>query len=123
MFISFQYLDDSFELILLMAPGYRSPFRPIPMDPIPDLPFSSDSEHMVHHGGSSHNNTEYQFVKNYEKHDLLYDDERDTESYCKDSWWIEAVKFANDVENKKMTCELGNLVSLLKTYLALLFPL
>ncbi|KAH9646783.1 DNA primase [Citrus sinensis] len=91
--------------------GYRSPLRPIPMDPIPDLPFSSDSEHMVHHGGSSHNNTEYQFVKNYEKHDLLYDDERDTESYCKDSWWIEAVKFANDVENKKMTCELGNLAN------------
>ncbi|GAY45637.1 hypothetical protein CUMW_090890 [Citrus unshiu] len=91
--------------------GYRSPLRPIPMDPIPDLPFSSDSEHMVHHGGSSHNNTEYQFVKNDEKHDLLYDDERDTESYCKDSWWIEAVKFANDVENKKMTCELGNLAN------------
>ncbi|KAH9677548.1 DNA primase [Citrus sinensis] len=109
----FPALDKFVECIASTGndPGYRSPLRPIPMDPIPDLPFSSDSEHMVHHGGSSHNNTEYQFVKNDEKHDLLYDDERDTESYCKDSWWIEAVKFANDVENKKMTCELGNLAN------------
>ncbi|KAJ4705942.1 DNA-directed primase/polymerase protein-like [Melia azedarach] len=91
--------------------GYRSPLRPIPLDSIPDLPFSSDLGQTMHHGEFSHDNTEYQFVNNRDERDLLSDDEYNTESCAKDPWWIEAVKVADDIENKQKVWEINNVVN------------
>lgn len=68
----------------------------------------------MHHGEFSHDNTEYQFVNNRDERDLLSDDEYNTESCAKDPWWIEAVKVADDIENKQKVWEINNVVSLLE---------
>ncbi|KAI9159989.1 hypothetical protein LWI28_004026 [Acer negundo] len=92
---------------------YRSPLRPIPIDTIPDLMFSYDSgQQMTHHGGLTHIDIEYQLVDNDGERDLLYDDEQNTASCSKDPWWVEAVKVANDIENKQKTFELSNMMNL-----------
>lgn len=97
-----------------MVPDYRSPLRPIPIDTIPDLMFSYDSgQQMTHHGGLTHIDIEYQLVDNDGERNLPNDDEHNTASCSKDPWWVEAVKVADDIENKQKTFELSNMVSLL----------
>ncbi|KAJ6684082.1 hypothetical protein OIU85_007740 [Salix viminalis] len=54
--------------------GYRSPLRPIPWNVIPDPPYSYDSVQLVDQIGCS-----------------------------KDSWWLEAIKVADVIENKQKT--------------------
>lgn len=102
------------KLILLMAPGYRSPLRPIPMDSIPDPMFSSDSGQMMQHGGLTDNNIEYQLVNNNWEQDMSCYDEDNTESCDKDSWWIEAINLVDDIENMEKTWDSSNMVSVLK---------
>lgn len=95
-----------------MASGYRSPLRPIPIDIIPDPLVFFDSDQTINHGVSRVNNLNYQFVDSYEEHALLYIDENITNSCSKDSWWVEAIRVADDIENKKNTVELSNMVSI-----------
>lgn len=67
---------------------------------------------MALHGGLTHTNIEHQLVDSDEEQNLLYDDEHNTAS-SKDSWWVEAIKVADDIENKQKTLEISNVVSLL----------
>ncbi|KAM4076279.1 hypothetical protein ACJW30_12G050900 [Castanea mollissima] len=60
--------------------GYRSPLRPIPIDIIPDPLVFFDSDQTINHDNCS-----------------------------KDSWWVEAIRVADDIENKKNTVELSNM--------------
>lgn len=70
-----------------MASGYRSPSRPIPLDIIPE---------MVHEYRNDHEC-------------VPYGDENMTSSCITDSWWLEAIRVADDVENKKI--DISNMVS------------
>ncbi|XP_031269541.1 DNA-directed primase/polymerase protein isoform X2 [Pistacia vera] len=92
--------------------GYRSPLRPIPLDSIPDPMFSSDSRQMMQHGGLTDNNIEYQLVNNYWEQDMSCYDDDNTESCGKDSWWIEAINLANDIENKQKTWDSSNMANI-----------
>ncbi|XP_057988737.1 uncharacterized protein LOC110637438 isoform X2 [Hevea brasiliensis] len=87
--------------------GYRSPLRPIPINLIPDPSFSYDPVQVVHHMGLSNDNLEYQSVNNNCGGVLLYNDDHDTDNFTKDSWWLEAVKVADDIESKRKTVELS----------------
>ncbi|BBG98330.1 DNA primase [Prunus dulcis] len=60
--------------------GYRSPSRPIPLDIIPE---------MVHEYRNDHEC-------------VPYGDQNMTSSCITDSWWLEAIRVADDVENKKI---------------------
>ncbi|CAB4301932.1 unnamed protein product [Prunus armeniaca] len=60
--------------------GYRSPSRPIPLDIIPE---------MVHEYRNDHEC-------------VPYGDENMTSSCITDSWWLEAIRVADDVENKNI---------------------
>lgn len=95
-----------------MASGYRSPLRPIPIDVIPDPLVFFDSDQTINHGVSRVNNLNHQFVDSDEEHALLYNDENITDNCSKDSWWVEAIRVADDIENKKNTVELSNMVSI-----------
>ncbi|KAF3432929.1 hypothetical protein FNV43_RR24031 [Rhamnella rubrinervis] len=77
--------------------GYRSPLRPAPWDIIPDM--------VVHHGGSTNDNLEYQIDQG---HVLHYDDESLENSIATDSWWLEATRVADSVENKQDSSKLSN---------------
>ncbi|KAJ0042558.1 hypothetical protein Pint_17549 [Pistacia integerrima] len=92
--------------------GYRSPLRPIPLDSIPDPMFSSDSRQMMQHGGLTDNNIEYQLVNNYWEQDMSCYDDDNTESCGKDSWWIEAINLADDIENKQKTWDSSNMANI-----------
>lgn len=70
-----------------MASGYRSPLRPIPLDIIPE---------MVHEYRNDHEC-------------VPYGDENMTSSCITDSWWLEAIRVADDVENKKI--DISNMLS------------
>ncbi|XP_065615961.1 uncharacterized protein LOC111994508 isoform X1 [Quercus suber] len=89
--------------------GYRSPLRPIPIDVIPDPLVFFDSDQTINHGVSRVNNLNHQFVDSDEEHALLYNDENITDNCSKDSWWVEAIRVADDIENKKNTVELSNM--------------
>ncbi|KAK9994593.1 hypothetical protein SO802_024296 [Lithocarpus litseifolius] len=89
--------------------GYRSPSRPIPIDIIPDPLVFFDSDQTINHGVSRVNNLNHQFVDSNEEHALLYNDENITDNCSKDSWWVEAIRVADDIENKKNTVELSNM--------------
>lgn len=95
-----------------MASGYRSPLRPIPIKTIPDPLVFFDSDQTMDHGVSTVNNLEHRFVDSDEEHVLLYNDENITDNNIKDSWWLEAIRVADDIENKKNTEELSNMVSI-----------
>lgn len=75
-----------------MASGYRSPSRPIPLDIIPE---------MVHEYRNDHEC-------------VPYGDENMTSSCITDSWWLEAIRVADDVENKKI--DISNMVRLRFVY-------
>ncbi|PON58210.1 DNA primase, UL52/UL70 type, Herpesviridae [Parasponia andersonii] len=59
--------------------GYRSPLRPVPLDIIPD---------MVDHGGSEVYNEE------------CFNDKSTTNNSTPDSWWLEAMRLADNVEKR-----------------------
>ncbi|XVF12557.1 hypothetical protein REPUB_Repub08aG0129000 [Reevesia pubescens] len=80
--------------------GYRSPLRPIPVDCIPDSSFFLDSRQIVDDNGLTSNNLEYQFVNNDEGRVLLFSKESDLDNCTKDSWWLEAIKVADNFESK-----------------------
>ncbi|XVF53526.1 hypothetical protein PTKIN_Ptkin05aG0106000 [Pterospermum kingtungense] len=80
--------------------GYRSPLRPVPMDCIPDSSFFFDSRQIADEDGLTSNNLDYQFVDNNEGRVLLYSNESDLDNCAKDSWWLEAIKVADDIESK-----------------------
>ncbi|KAG7981428.1 hypothetical protein I3843_05G233600 [Carya illinoinensis] len=81
--------------------GYRSPLRLIPDDITPDPSLFFDSNHTANHGGPTLNNPDHQFLDNDEKNVLLHNDENFIDSFSKDSWWLEASRVAEDIENKK----------------------
>ncbi|XP_011046040.1 PREDICTED: DNA-directed primase/polymerase protein [Populus euphratica] len=83
--------------------GYRSPLRPIPWNVIPDPPYSYDSVQMVDQIGSANDNLKLQHVSNECEDFLLCDNKHDPDSCSKDSWWLEAIKVADDIENKQKT--------------------
>ncbi|GMY07329.1 DNA-directed primase/polymerase protein [Fagus crenata] len=89
--------------------GYRSPLRPIPIKTIPDPLVFFDSDQTMDHGVSTVNNLEHRFVDSDEEHVLLYNDENITDNNIKDSWWLEAIRVADDIENKKNTEEFSNM--------------
>ncbi|XP_022736410.1 DNA-directed primase/polymerase protein isoform X2 [Durio zibethinus] len=79
--------------------GYRSPLRPIPMDCIPGPSFFFDSRQIVDDDGLIRNNLECQVI-NDEERGLLYSNESDLDNCTKDSWWLEAIKVADNIESK-----------------------
>ncbi|KAG2709790.1 hypothetical protein I3760_05G257900 [Carya illinoinensis] len=81
--------------------GYRSPLRLIPDDITPDPSLFFDSNHTANHGGPTLNNPDHQFLDNDEKNVLLHNDENFIDGFSKDSWWLEASRVAEDIENKK----------------------
>ncbi|KAA8539966.1 hypothetical protein F0562_026658 [Nyssa sinensis] len=87
--------------------GYRSPLRPIPMDAVPDTTIFFNS--VGHNGGSMDNILEFQFVENSQEHIPLHNDESIIDSCKKDGWWLEAVRFADKVENMRKTLDLNNM--------------
>lgn len=95
-----------------MALGYRSPLRPIPIDIIPDPSVFFHSDQTKSHRGPTANNLDLQFVNTDEKSVLLYNDENITNSCTKDPWWFEAIRVADDIESKKDTVEVSNMVSI-----------
>ncbi|KAB5516862.1 hypothetical protein DKX38_027510 [Salix brachista] len=85
--------------------GYRSPLRPIPWNVIPDPPYSYDSVQLVDQIGSTNDNLKLQHFSNGCEHFLLCDDKHDPDSCSKDSWWLEAIKVAEVIENKQKTSD------------------
>ncbi|WCJ36730.1 DNA-directed primase/polymerase protein [Euphorbia peplus] len=75
--------------------GYRSPSRPIPIYLIPDEMTNS--------------NLGCQYADNGCERVLLYNDGNNMEGCGQDSWWLEAIRVADDVECKQKTMELGNM--------------
>lgn len=100
-----------------MAPGYRSPLRPIPINLIPDPSVFYDSA-QVDHMGLSNDNLEHQSVKSDCGGVLLYNDDHDTDNFAKDSWWIEALEVADDIESKQKKMELSTMVSCSKAHIS-----
>lgn len=84
----------------------------IPDDITPDPSLFFDSNHTANHGGPTLNNPDHQFLDNDEKNVLLHNDENFIDSFSKDSWWLEASRVAEDIENKKNS-KLSNMVSIL----------
>ncbi|GLT31228.1 hypothetical protein SLA2020_059780 [Shorea laevis] len=81
--------------------GYRSPFRPVPLDCLPDSSSFFDSREKDDGGGGlTTNNLGCQLFNNDEEQVLLYDDEDDIDCCNRDSWWLEASKVADVIENK-----------------------
>ncbi|XP_015878419.2 uncharacterized protein LOC107414758 isoform X1 [Ziziphus jujuba] len=78
--------------------GYRSPLRPIPLDSIPEM----------HHGGSTIDNLEYQNASE----DVLHYDESITKSVTPNTWWLEATRIADNVENKHDSLKVSNMENL-----------
>lgn len=78
-----------------MTPGYRSPSRPIPCDIVPE---------MVHECQNDHER-------------VLFDDENTTSGGTTDSWWFEAIRVADEVENKQNPLQLSNMVGLNLLYI------
>nr|XP_011470309.1 PREDICTED: DNA-directed primase/polymerase protein isoform X3 [Fragaria vesca subsp. vesca] len=66
--------------------GYRSPSRPIPWNIVRDLVHECEKDHER----------------------VLFDDENTKSSGVTDSWWLEAIKVADEVENKQNSLELSN---------------
>ncbi|XP_012090174.1 DNA-directed primase/polymerase protein isoform X2 [Jatropha curcas] len=89
--------------------GYRSPLRPIPINLIPDPSFVHDSVQIANHMGLTSDTPDYQSVNSGCEGILLYNDEHDTDSCAKDSWWLEAAKVADDIESKQKLVELSTL--------------
>ncbi|GAV76314.1 Herpes_UL52 domain-containing protein [Cephalotus follicularis] len=87
--------------------GYRSPFRPLPMGSIPDPSIFLNSVEVAHHVGLT-SNLENQYVDNDQENALVYGDEYSTNSSSKDSWWLEAMKVADDIEVKQGTSGLND---------------
>ncbi|KAJ6293828.1 hypothetical protein OIU76_021987 [Salix suchowensis] len=100
--------------------GYRSPLRPIPWNVIPDPPYSYDSVQLVDQIGSTNDNLKLQHFSNGCEHFLLCDDKHDPDSCSKDSWWLEAIKVAEVIENKQKTSLFLSFVTLLKQILIFL---
>ncbi|KAK9292255.1 hypothetical protein L1049_020219 [Liquidambar formosana] len=86
--------------------GYRSPLHAIPRDAIADTSIFFNS--VEHNGGSKDNTLEYQFMENDQEHTLPYNDESISES-CKDGWWLEAIRVADNIENMQRTLECSNM--------------
>lgn len=79
--------------------GYRSPLRPIPMDVIPNTAVLMDSVQTEHHVESTSNHLGYSLVENDRECVSLYNDKSITDSCKKDAWWLEAIRFADNVES------------------------
>ncbi|TYK23011.1 DNA-directed primase/polymerase protein isoform X2 [Cucumis melo var. makuwa] len=81
--------------------GYRSPLRPIPIDAIPSPWVSTDSGQISNDMVSTDDCIDYQFPSIDENCLLLFSDKNITDSSVKDSWWLEVMRVADDVENKR----------------------
>lgn len=66
---------------------------------------------MTHNEGVMHTDIEHQLADSDEELYLLYGDEHNTASCSKDPWWNEAIKVADDIENKQKPCDISNMVS------------
>ncbi|XP_050225138.1 uncharacterized protein LOC126674696 [Mercurialis annua] len=80
--------------------GYRSPLRPVPLNLIPDPEILCGSKQDSDYIGLKTDSLGCHYMDDHEGI-LLYNDENDTDSGFKDSWWLEAVKVADGIENEK----------------------
>lgn len=86
--------------------GYRSPLRPIPIDALPSPWVSTDSEQILNDTEFNDDRINYQSLSNDQNCLLLFSDKKNiTDSSVKDSWWLEAIRVADDVENKRNMVE------------------
>ncbi|KAB1204910.1 DNA-directed primase/polymerase protein [Morella rubra] len=83
--------------------GYRSPLRPIPIGIIPDPSVFFDSDQTLNNGGSTVNKPDHQFVDKDKENVLLCYDQNITDGCIRDSWWLEAMRVADDIEHIKNT--------------------
>ena len=97
---------------MLRLSGYRSPSRPIPMDVIPNTAVLMDSVQTEHHVGSTSNHLGYSLVENDQECVSLYNDKSITDSCKKDAWWLEAIRFADNVESVQHMRDLSDTVRL-----------
>lgn len=95
---------------LFMETGYRSPSRPIPVhvfsnpSDVIDSSFGLlDDEQLVD------NKWRHELYDNKEQNSLQYDD--DVEDNSNDSWWREAIRVVEDMENRQTKTELSTMVS------------
>ncbi|KAG7014744.1 DNA-directed primase/polymerase protein [Cucurbita argyrosperma subsp. argyrosperma] len=82
--------------------GYRSPLRPTPIDSIPSQWVSTDSEQISNDRESTHECINYRSQSNDQNCLLLLSDKNITDSSVQDSWWLEVMRVADDVENKRI---------------------
>lgn len=109
--------EDQLKTNLIDSPGYRSPLCLVPMDIIPDPSCCFGSGQTGHHKKQI-NNFKDQFV--YTEQELgssQSNNGHSVECSSKKSWWLEAVKVADDLESKPKELGFINMVSLLNKYL------
>lgn len=81
------------------------------MELIPDTVVLMDSVQM-HHEEPTSNHLGYSLLENDQDCVSLYNDKSLTDSCKKDAWWLEAIRFADTVENVQHMQGLGNMVRL-----------
>uniref|UniRef100_A0A2P2NWK1 Uncharacterized protein n=1 Tax=Rhizophora mucronata TaxID=61149 RepID=A0A2P2NWK1_RHIMU len=64
---------------------------------------------MVQQMGLTNGAFQYQFVNDDCQDVLIYNEKHNTEGSSKDAWWFEALKVADDIEEKQRTFELSNM--------------
>ncbi|CAL1404849.1 unnamed protein product [Linum trigynum] len=93
--------------------GYKSPFRPVPIDMIPNRSFPRDSGQTLSQAALTNDCLEYQLVNsNYNGAVPWNGSNSATGSSGKDSWWLEAMKVAEDIETKRNPMEPSQMVNL-----------
>ncbi|KAF9602333.1 hypothetical protein IFM89_026538 [Coptis chinensis] len=90
--------------------GYRSPFRPIPDDVIPDTSTCFNSIQSDDHRVGN-NDLDHQLGQNEVDHIPCDSDQKITDSCKKDGWWLEAVKIADEFESRRKMQNPGKLVA------------
>ncbi|XP_059629155.1 uncharacterized protein LOC132271715 isoform X2 [Cornus florida] len=87
--------------------GYRSPLRPIPVDAVPDSRIFFKS--VGHNEGSMDNTLQFQSVEKGQEHIPPYSNESIIDSCKKDGWWLEAISYADKIENMQKTLDLSGM--------------
>lgn len=95
-----------------MATGYRSPLRPIPRDTIPDDMALFNSTWNENYREVMNINLDVHVGENNVQLSHPKFDEGITDSCKKDGgWWLEAIRIADDIENKPKEPDFSELVS------------
>jgi len=93
-----------------MEIGYRSPSRQIPVHVFSNPSDVIDSSFGSLDGEQSEDNKwRHQLDDSKEQNSLQYDDT--VEDNSNDSWWLEAIRVVENMENKQTKSELNTMVS------------